>query len=118
MTKKIDPEEAAQKLPAPWRIIDGKPVARWQTDSFKLGAEFLLRWSGVADELNHHPDVLVTYPSVEVTTISHDVDGITERELALAEKVCRLAGEMSLASAAEKTRGWKQPIIGGRHTRG
>jgi len=101
MTKKIDPEEAAQKLPAPWRIIDGKPVARWQTDSFKLGAEFLLRLSGVADEMNHHPDVLVTYPSVEVTTISHDVDGITERDLALAEKVCMLAGEMGLASAAK-----------------
>src|SRR5690625_4648328 len=97
MTKKIDPEEAAQKLPAPWRIIDGKPVARWQTDSFKLGAEFLLRLSGVADEMNHHPDVLVTYPSVEVTVISQYVDGITQRDLARAEKVCMMAVEMGKA---------------------
>lgn len=98
MSEKIDPQEAAGKLPEPWQLVDGKPTARWQTDSFKLGAEFLMRLADAADEMNHHPDVLVTYPSVEVTTISHDVDGITERDLALAEKVCMIAAEMGLAS--------------------
>src|SRR5690625_6025959 len=101
MTEKLDPQEASRQLPPPWQIVDGKPSAQWKTDSFKLGAEFVMRRAGVADEMNHHPDVLVTYPSVEVTTISHDVDGITERDLALAEKVCMLVGEMGLASATE-----------------
>lgn len=102
MTQKIDPQEASNKLPAPWQVVNGKPTARWKTDSFKIGAEFVVRIADAADDMNHHPDVLVTYPRVEVTTISHDVDGITERDLALAEQVCMIAGELGLASATEE----------------
>jgi len=102
MTEKLDPQEASRQLPPPWQIVDGKPTAEWKTDSFKLGAEFVMRIAGVADEMNHHPDVLVTYPSVEVTTISHDVDAITERDLALAEKVCMVAGELGLAAPTDE----------------
>lgn len=99
MSEKIDPEEARGKLPTPWEVVDAKPTARWQTDSFTTGAEFVLKIAAAADEMNHHPDVLVTYPSVEVTTISHDVDAITERDLALAEKICQIAADMGLATA-------------------
>lgn len=99
MSETLDPKEASEKLPAPWQLVDGKPTARWQTDSFTSGAEFVSRLAAVADELNHHPDVLVTYPQVAVTTISHDVNGITERDLALAEKTCQIAEKMGLASA-------------------
>lgn len=99
MSEKIDPEEAATKLPTPWQVVDGLPTARWKTDSFRVGAEFVSRLAATADELNHHPDVLVTFPEVKVTTISHDVEGITERDLALAEEACMIASKMGLATA-------------------
>jgi|SRR5690625_297051 len=99
MNKEQSTDEIARKLPKPWELIDGVPTARWKTDSFRIGAEFVSRLAATADELNHHPDVLVTYPEVKVTTISHDVDAVTDRDLALAEEACMIAQKMGLASA-------------------
>lgn len=99
MNSEKSAEEIAQKLPEPWELVDGLPTARWKTDSFKVGAEFVSRLAATADELNHHPDVLVTYPEVKVTTISHDVDAVTDRDLALAEEACMIAAKMGLATA-------------------
>ncbi len=35
----------------------------------------------------HHPELAVSYDSVEVALSSHDVNGITDRDFALAEKI-------------------------------
>lgn len=44
-----------------------------------------------AEAADHHPDLLVTYPRLEATLTSHDAGGVTERDLALAEQIDRLA---------------------------
>ena len=44
-----------------------------------------------AEEANHHPDITLTYPEVIVTLSSHDVGGITSRDLDLARTIERFA---------------------------
>lgn len=99
MTEIIDSEEIPELLPEPWKLVDGKPTARWDTDGFSAGAKFVVRVAEIADELNHHPDALVTYPSVEITTISHDVNAITGRDIQLARQVSVVAADMGLAAS-------------------
>ena len=41
----------------------------------------------LAEAAWHHPDLLVSYNSVEVRLMSHDAKGITERDFALAKKI-------------------------------
>jgi 4a-hydroxytetrahydrobiopterin dehydratase len=42
-----------------------------------------------AESLDHHPDMLVRYDTVEVRTSTHDARGITELDLRLAEAIDR-----------------------------
>lgn len=40
-----------------------------------------------AEAMNHHPDIDVRYNKVTVTLSTHDSGGITENDLALAERI-------------------------------
>ena len=40
--------------------------------------------------INHHPDILLGWGKARVTTWSHDADGITDRDWALAREIERL----------------------------
>ena len=46
-----------------------------------------------ANSQNHHPDVLWSYTEVTIDMRSHDVDGITPRDLRLAHSIATLAEE-------------------------
>ena len=41
----------------------------------------------LADQLQHHPDIMVRYNKVTLTVSTHDAGGITEKDFALAESV-------------------------------
>ncbi|WP_159623548.1 4a-hydroxytetrahydrobiopterin dehydratase [Ruania rhizosphaerae] len=74
-----------------WRVVKTTLQTSYATGSFAAGARLVGRISQIADELNHHPDVTVRYPSVLVTTTSHDVGGLTERDITLARRISELA---------------------------
>ena len=43
-----------------------------------------------ADQMNHHPDVSISYNKVTISLTTHDADGITNADLALAEVIQKL----------------------------
>jgi 4a-hydroxytetrahydrobiopterin dehydratase len=47
--------------------------------------------AAVANRLNHHPDVTLSWNHVTIRTWSHDVNAITERDAALAREIDALA---------------------------
>jgi 4a-hydroxytetrahydrobiopterin dehydratase len=49
------------------------------------------RLTPVANELNHHPDLFITWGLVRVSLISHSEHGITEKDFELAKKLDALA---------------------------
>jgi 4a-hydroxytetrahydrobiopterin dehydratase len=46
----------------------------------------------VAEKMNHHPEWSNVYKTVAVTLTTHDAGGVTERDLALAREMDRIAG--------------------------
>ncbi|MDT0165624.1 VOC family protein [Actinotalea sp. AC32] len=76
-----------------WRVVLGSLRATFRTGSFARGAELVAAVAAAADELDHHPDVLLRYGTVTVTTVSHDVGALTERDVELARRVSALADE-------------------------
>lgn len=51
-------------------------------------AEFVLNIAKIADKMNHHPDYEIRKCSeLHISLTTHDKNGITEKDYALAEKI-------------------------------
>jgi 4a-hydroxytetrahydrobiopterin dehydratase len=55
--------------------------------SFAEAMAFANRVAGLAEAQNHHPDILISYSKVTLTTSSHDAGGLTARDFRLARAV-------------------------------
>ena len=82
-----------------WRFFLMKLHARFRTGSFVKGLELVTRITEAAEEANHHPDVVLTYPHVDVDLSSHDVHGVTSRDVAMARRISEIAAEMGIEAA-------------------
>lgn len=83
---------------ADWRQILGRIKARFRTGDFRTGLALVDEIAAAAEAANHHPDIQLTYTDVIVTLASHDVRGITSRDLDLARRISSLAAELGVAS--------------------
>ena len=81
-----------------WRKLTTSLHARFLTKNFAAGLEFVTAVTEAAEAANHHPDVKLTYPWVDLVLISHDVNALTSRDLDLAEKISQLATERGISA--------------------
>lgn len=80
-----------------WRVLDsGEAGAVFRTGSFARGVDLVARIGALADAANHHPDVDLTYPSVTVRLSTHEIGGLSERDVALARQISVAAQELGI----------------------
>jgi 4a-hydroxytetrahydrobiopterin dehydratase len=60
-------------------------------DDFSGSVDFVDRLTPIANEMNHHPDLFISWDLVRVSLITHSEHGITENDFALAKKLDELA---------------------------
>jgi 4a-hydroxytetrahydrobiopterin dehydratase len=77
-----------------WRPVLGRLVSRFATGDFVSGLRFVTRVTEAAEEANHHPDLDLRYPHVDVDLMSHDVHGTTARDVRLARRISAIAAEL------------------------
>ena len=83
---KIGAAAALAKLPG-WNALAGDRDAITRTylfPDFNTAFGFMARVSLMAEKLDHHPEWFNVYNRVEVTLTTHDADGVTELDVALA----------------------------------
>lgn len=83
-----------------WRVVLGTLRATFTSKDYAALVAFTADVAAAAIELDHHPDVVLRWGAVTVTTVSHDVGGLTERDLTLATRISALADAAGLGSAA------------------
>ncbi|WP_458758767.1 4a-hydroxytetrahydrobiopterin dehydratase [Afipia sp. TerB] len=77
-----------------WSEVNGRDAIT-RTFVFKDFNEafgFMARAALVAEKNDHHPEWRNVYKTVEVVLATHDAGGVTERDVALAEAMNRIAG--------------------------
>ncbi len=62
-------------------------VTVWRGRDFAGAVGFVAQVAVAAERLDHHPDIDIRFATVVVRVWSHDVDGVTERDLGLAAAV-------------------------------
>ncbi len=90
---------SAEEGLADWRPVLGALVSRFRTGDFVTGLELATRVTAAAEAANHHPDLDLRYPHVDVTLSSHDVGGMTQRDVRLAREISAIAAGLGAAAA-------------------
>ena len=73
-----------------WRIEGGELVRTFQFEKFPDAVAFVDKVAVLAEEAGHHPDIDIRWNRVTLALSTHDVDGLTDRDFALARQFDRL----------------------------
>jgi 4a-hydroxytetrahydrobiopterin dehydratase len=79
-----------------WRQLFEALRTRYLTGNFNRGLDLVTRIAALADEVDHHPDVDLRYPHVDVSLSSHDAFGVTSRDIALGRAISGAAAELGI----------------------
>ena len=79
-----------------WRVLFGGAYAYFRTGSFATGIALVDAIGELAESANHHPDVELRFAGVTVRTSTHDVEGLSERDVSLARRISAAARELGV----------------------
>ncbi|RCV49598.1 4a-hydroxytetrahydrobiopterin dehydratase [Marinitenerispora sediminis] len=89
-----------EELPGDW-AREGAAISRTVAlDDFMAAIHLVTEVARAAEEINHHPDIDIRYNRIRFRLSSHDLGGITERDLNLAARIDRLAAKAGAVGAA------------------
>ena len=89
MAELLGEEDIAARLEdSDWRREGDEIVRDWQLENFGQAMEFVNRVADVAEEANHHPDILIHgWNKVRLSMTNHSAGGLTEADFAMAERI-------------------------------
>lgn len=90
----IQLENALRALPG-WSLHDGKLRRELRFADFSAAFAFMTRVALAAEKRNHHPEWSNVWNRVCIDLTTHESDGITERDVALARVINELDGGSS-----------------------
>ena len=82
-------------IPDGWTAsLDGSAIEKsFRFADFSEAFAFLTRVATHAEKIDHHPEFTSVWNRVDFRLTSHDVAGVTERDVALAGAIDGLAGQ-------------------------
>jgi 4a-hydroxytetrahydrobiopterin dehydratase len=101
MPTTVSADEFASRTDLPdWRYLLSRLEATFLAGSFHAGAALVAAIAEAADAADHHPDLDLRYPGrLHAALTTHAAGGVvTERDIALASTISRLAAEAGATS--------------------
>ena len=80
---------AAPNAPVPgWDVVNDHHLHRvFPFPDFQQALNFVNRAGAVAEEMGHHPDILLAWGRAEFTIFTHTTNGLTKIDFMLAERI-------------------------------
>ncbi len=94
-------DEVHAQAPRDWREVSGMLRTRVKVADFEAALAVVTEIAAAADEANHHPDIDLRYNWVGLGLVSHDVGGLTSRDIELAGEISRIAYDAGATMAPE-----------------
>ena len=92
--------EQALKALSAWQNVQGRDAIErhLRFNDFSAAFAFMTRVAFIAETMNHHPEWFNVWSKVHITLTSHDVSGVSSRDIDLAKEIDRLAEDCSALS--------------------
>lgn len=95
MSGKLSDAERAEALKGldGWAVVEGRDAIQksFTFKTFNQAFAFMSRVALAAEKMDHHPEWFNVYNRVDITLSSHDVGGLSQRDIDLAGKINRFA---------------------------
>ncbi len=75
-----------------WALRDGRLHRTFVFADFSEAFAFMARVALAAEKANHHPDWSNAWNKVSIDLVSHDVQGLSQRDFDLATAIDAMAG--------------------------
>jgi 4a-hydroxytetrahydrobiopterin dehydratase len=91
--KKFNAEELLEKLSELdyWKVVDSKLLKRFNFANFAESLAFVNKVGEIAETHDHHPDIIFGWGYAEIYITTHDVGGITIKDIAVAKEIDALS---------------------------
>jgi 4a-hydroxytetrahydrobiopterin dehydratase len=86
-----------------WRQLFSGLHTRYLTGDFATGLALVNAIGALAEEANHHPDLDLRYPHLNALLMSHDVSGVTSRDMDLARAISAAAAGLGVRADPQVT---------------
>jgi 4a-hydroxytetrahydrobiopterin dehydratase len=70
-----------------WKHEENKLVKSFTKGTFMEAIDFVVAVAKLAEEANHHPDLLIQYKKVTISLSTHDSHGVTGKDFLLAQQI-------------------------------
>jgi len=70
-----------------WQIVDNKISKTFSFKNFYQTMGFVNAVAWIANREDHHPDMIVSYHSCQVTYSTHAINGLSENDFICAAKI-------------------------------
>jgi 4a-hydroxytetrahydrobiopterin dehydratase len=89
MTELLSDSDIAQRLDGSQWAREGDEIVReWKFDDFAAAMAFVNQVAEVAEEANHHPDILLHgWNKVRLSLTNHSAGGLTEADFEMAARL-------------------------------
>jgi 4a-hydroxytetrahydrobiopterin dehydratase len=93
---KLTGQQIADQAPDGWvYLLDGLRT-RVRTPDFATGLSLVNAIGAAAEKMNHHPDLDLRYNHLDLMLTSHDVRGVTDRDIRLARTITSIVADAGL----------------------
>ena len=89
MTDTLMPEiiqERIKKIPE-WELNEDSISRSFEFDEFLSAIDFVNTVAEIAEEAQHHPEILINYTSVALVLTTHSKGGLTESDFEVAIRI-------------------------------
>ena len=81
-----------------WELVGGKLHREYKFRDFVEAWGFMTSAALVVQQMDHHPEWSNVYHTVKIDLVTHDIGGVSRRDVELAEKLEALAGRLQRAT--------------------
>ena len=77
-----------------WSQVGEALQRTYDFENFVVAMKFVDKLAIAAEQVQHHPDILIRYRKVTLTYATHDANGITQKDFDAAAKADEISGPL------------------------
>lgn len=74
-----------------WEYKDNAIECNFSFKNFSQSLAFIVQVGLLSEKANHHPEIFNVYNKVQIRLLTHDANGVTDKDFELAKKILELS---------------------------